>query len=225
MENLSHENLSHENFTEKKITDIVDSLSQKFDNVSEVEKQNLINYCLFDLREISSQVNVEKKLIPNKGAIKATLLMSKLIIEAQKSIFMVLGSMDGKMSDNEIYLNSFKKALEKNLNIKIIFLNNPNTNSKLFNLLKNEKVENKNNLIILYNGFEQEKLKQKISNHFKNVNTDIHFSVFDDKNVRVEVFPNEYMGYAAINDFEYVGEIKRFFEKELIDGLKELNLN
>lgn len=205
------ENLSHENFTEEGIAKIVDSLS----NIREDERKELIKYCLYDLKGISREVDKDVKLIPNKGKLESMLLMSKLITESKDYINMVLGSINESISNNDIYLNSFKDAIQRNLQINIVFLDIPNENSRLLELLRNEK----NKSIHLYNG-NNDQLKQKIANYFKNVNNEVYFAIFDGINAQVEFFPEQYIGYASINDSEYVGQTEHFFKEEILDGLK-----
>lgn len=137
--------------------------------------------------------NRSSNVIPNAGEIHAGIVMSKLFEKAEKSVHMVVGSLDGKVSNQANYISGLESCVAKNIPIKILFLDPPNRNSTVFSILKSKK--NSEGYPVEFKLATSEvKQKHQFNGEF------IHYSVFDDDKYRIEKDVKKYLAWVCFND-------------------------
>jgi len=83
-----------------------------------------------ELRVYQSLVDQKAKeksseILPNAGNFHAAIVMSKLFDETTQQVNMVVGSLDGKISDKDNYMSSLENCIERDIPFKVIFLDPP----------------------------------------------------------------------------------------------------
>ena len=144
--------------------------------------------------------------------------MSGLIKKTKNELAMVVGSLSGEVSDHTIYLKEIEKAIRRGVKISILFLQEPNRNSLL--LAELLKYKNWGKDIKFYRG--NGNTNRQILEYFPKYELPVHFAVFDDDKVRVEISPNDYVGFGVINDKEYATGISKFYKEKLISHSTEI---
>lgn len=121
------------------------ALLKYFPLVNDKELEELIEYRK-DLKTLSrGGVSIQ---FNNKGKNHATCVMSEIFECSHSKIKILADSFNGDISDNELYLESLRKFLNKgNVSVDVVFLNNPNPNSRALKLLRNEQEKNNSNKI------------------------------------------------------------------------------
>lgn len=183
------------------------------------EEEKLLNYYYYDLQDVANDTE-EERVVLNTGRYKATLLMSKLLEKTNNSIAMVVGRMEGAVSDQDIYIDAFKRCIPKAKHIDITFLDEPNPNSKLIALLKSEKA--KGFPINFYRGTK--KTEQEILNFFNKEDKVVHFSIYDNDKCRVEIDPEGYVGYGMFNNELSVSKLLNFYKDKIITTSNSITL-
>lgn len=212
----------------EEVKDIVKSLNtpeenflKNKDNDLTEEGEKLVDYYYYLEEARQDAENNKPRMVLNKGRYKAALLISELIQQTQKEIAMAVGRLDGAVSNQEIYLNSIKHALERGVKIRVVFLEVPNENSLLYQRLQEYK--NKGYEIHFYYGNRTPHIKENIENFFDNYGKMVHFMIFDDDKFRLEVEPHDYIGFGYMNHKEEAEKLLRFYNQEIVDVILQDN--
>lgn len=132
-------------------------------------------------------------LLPNAGADHAAIVMAKMFDKTADSANLIVGSFDGSVSNQENYMESLRKAVEKNIKFNIIFLEDPNEDSMAYRYLMQKRREG---YPICFRRATHD-IKALLS---KNTKEPIHFSVFDKNKFRYEKDTAKYLAWFSFND-------------------------
>jgi hypothetical protein len=151
------------------------------------------------------------EILPNAGAYHAAIVMAKLFEKTKNngSANMIVGSFKGKVSNQSNYLNQLENSIDRNVSFRIIFLDNPNKNSKAFTLLNRKKEEGKS--INFYQASKE--TKERFAKR------GVHFAVFDDDKYRFEKDTENYMAWICFNDQQNASSLSSVFEDELKNSI------
>ena len=155
---------------------------------------------LVDKKADENSTNV----FPNAGEIHAGIVMAKLFEKTEKSVNMVVGSFDGKVSDQPNYLEKLERCIDSKVSINIIFLQSPNVQSKAYGLLRSKKSQG---FPITFKSATDE-VRQRLSSTKTGL---VHFSVFDDNKYRFEKDPNKYLAWVCFNDPQNAARLNSLF--------------
>ncbi len=171
-----------------------------------------------ELSEIESYDRLLTKLLtedsdeifPNSDEYHASLLMSKLLDNTNKSFCMVVGSFEGSISNKLNYIESLTKCLDKpEVNGEVLILEEPNKQSLGYKILKaSQKVK------IYHANDEARKIIQELQKT-SDIDKTPHFSYFDDDKFRYEISTNTYSGFGGFNNKEFVKKLSKSFSKAI----------
>ncbi|WP_128531521.1 hypothetical protein [Mucilaginibacter gilvus] len=164
-----------------------------------------------ELVDSKAKINSNETLA-NAGQYHAAIAMSKLLDETKTIARMVVGSFDGRVSNQENYLGSLRSAIEKDVKFQILFLDLPNTNSKAFKMLLTAKKAGKPIECKMANN----SLIDKLSKEGKVK----HFSVFDNNKYRFEKDTENYLAWFSFNDLTNASTLINVFDTEFPDSKK-----
>ncbi len=131
--------------------------------------------------------NKEDKMFFNSGPIHASIVMSRIFEYAKDEIKIFCGGFSGAVSNDPLYLNSLERFLKReNTKLKILVENyDDHKNSKIYSVLKKyPKVQ------ILVTS---ERVKNNVSNK------PIHFTIGDNKMLRLETNPDDFTAQVNFN--------------------------
>jgi hypothetical protein len=125
--------------------------------------------------------NKENKVFFNSGPIHASIVMSRIFEYAQSDVKIFCGGFSGAVSNDPLYLESLERFLKReNTSLKILVEDyETNKNSKIYSLLK--KYTSK---IAIFQ--TKERVVNAQNGHL------IHFTIGDDKMLRLETNPNDF---------------------------------
>lgn len=169
-----------------------------------------------DLRAYQELVNTKAneeshELLPNAGEKHAAIVMSKMFDLTKHEVNMIVGSLDGKVSNQTNYMESLIKCVERGIRINMLFLNTPNKSSQALNYLKQKKSEGAPITLKLADQKEMKRYAKK----------EIHFSIFDDNKFRYEKDTKNYLAWFCFNNAEIAKSLKSLF-KLSFDHLPEM---
>jgi hypothetical protein len=171
-----------------------------------------LNECQKELIEyqeiISKKANEDSSdTFPNAGKFHAALVMAEMFKKTQNSIRMLVGNLNGEVSNQEIYQEKLNELLKiKSVKFDIIFLDEPNKDSKALKLLNDAKA--KGHQINFWKASKE--IADSIIQKGKFL---IHFSVFDDKMYRFEKDINNYAAWCNFNDQVIAGKLIKLFDQ------------
>lgn len=173
---------------------------------------------LKEFRERVKQLAKDKSsdLILNKGVGHAACLLSA-IFENSQEIKMFSGSLSKELTDNDEYIQSFKKLLDNCSSFELLLLNNP-------------KKEERSSALKLVLNSKDPKIKVKYVKESKvysllkesNENNDVHFTLGDNNKYRYEYEPNLYRARASFNDINTNSILKKYFDN-MFASAEEIN--
>lgn len=186
---------------------------------TDINTEKLENY-YEHMQDAMHNRNIHKgaRLIPNKGRYKATLLMKTLLENTKKEIAMVVGQLNGAISGQQLYIEALKGCIERNIRIRITFLDKPNEESKAYQLLQN--YQQKGGDVVFYRA--NENINKELFKFFNNGDKITHFSVFDSNHCRIETNPNDYQGYGIFHNPDMAKELLSFYNEIITNKEKEL---
>src|SRR5438445_429594 len=82
-----------------------------------------------------------RDVLPNACKEHASIVMTQLFKLTNTSINMIVGSFDGSVSNDSEYLQELSNAIDRNVSVSILFLENPNVQSEAYKLLLRKKSE------------------------------------------------------------------------------------
>jgi len=136
-------------------------------------------------------------ILPNAGADHASVAMSALFENTRHSANLLLGSLDGNVSDQPNYIESLKNFLSRDgIELNILFIHDPNPRSKTYLLLQEYKREGKNIRFKQLN----EAAGAILLNRLDNKGNEFHYSVFDKTMFRYEKDIHNYLAWFSFND-------------------------
>ena len=143
------------------------------------------------------------EILPNAGKKHAAIAMAKLLEKTTHSAKMVVGSFSGDVCDQPNYLESLQKSIDRNVEFKIIFLDQRNTDATSYKMLLEAQKAGKN-------------IQFKDSSiSFKNqLSTDgkpKHFAIFDDNKFRFETDTEKFIAWFSFNDEANAKKLSRVF--------------
>lgn len=149
--------------------------------------------------------------IPNSGKEHAAIMMAAMFDYTKKEFKMVVGSFSGDVSSQEIYYDSLKSALEREVTAQVILLENPNFESKVYELLKRYEA---NQVEILHG---KKETKELISKEIKNnqIDNPAHFALFDNSAFRLELEPRKFSAIGSFNNVQTNSLLRNLFTKAL----------
>lgn len=153
-------------------------------------------------------------ILPNAGDAHAAIVMSKMFEKTLKSVKMVVGSFDGKVSNQANYLEKLEICINKKIPFQIIHLEPINTASKAYKLLKTKKKEGYDITIKT----ASPALRKTLT---KDNGEIVHFAVFDDNKFRFEKDSKNYIALFSFNDKVHAQSLLKVFDSELLS--KEIN--
>lgn len=141
----------------------------------------------------------------NKDQFHAAIVMSAIFEKAEKNIKVFTGSFSGDISDNPKYLNSLKSAIgEKNINIEVIFEQEPNNDSECLRMLRTLKSEGRK--------VSMHKLKDSYRNKLGSNATFLnHFTIGDDRMFRYETEKTHFKAFCNFDDKSIVTVLSNNF--------------
>lgn len=131
-------------------------------------------------------------VLPNAGESHAAIVMAKMFEKTLKSVKMIVGSLDGKVSDQQNYLINMEDCINRDIPFEIIFLEDPNLSSKAYKILKTKQAEGKN---IVFKSASDDVRNRLVKNGHP-----IHYAVFDDNKYRYEKNTKKYLALVCFND-------------------------
>ena len=149
-------------------------------------------------------------ILPNAGKDHAAIVMAKMFEKTNHTVDMIVGSFDGKVSNQDDYLDNLKKCVEKGVRFNIIFLDSPNNDSKAYNYLKSKK--DNGYKISFYQATDEAKERLKKQS---NTGDFIHFSVFDEDKFRFEKDTKNYLAWFSFKDELNASALKSTFNTTL----------
>lgn len=148
----------------------------------------------------------------NKDMYHGTLVMTQLFKNAKKSIKIFAGDYNGDISDNDIYINSLRDALNNtSINTTVIFEKDPKK-SKGFQLLSEFNSKKSGNLTVL---LLKHDYKQKLERDFGKIE---HFTLVDDISFRYETDTIEYRAFCNFDDKVNSEILAKNFENLMINS-------
>lgn len=151
---------------------------------------------------------VAEDMLFNATNLDASLLMYNLMLHTTESIKMVVGRFDGSVSEKGGYCDALQECLSENVSVDVIVLDELNTGSKAWRILRNGIDEGKR--IRLMKGTEE--TKKILLDLFPQYSGNVHFALFDDDKYRLEINPDTYAAVASFNAPEAVKKLKEVFE-------------
>lgn len=140
----------------------------------------------------------EDKVFFNSGPIHASIVMSKIFQYANSEVKIFCGGFSGAVSNDPIYLTSLENFLKKdNTKLNILVEDySTNKNSKIYSLLK--KYISKVKIFETTQRFVNNETKEPI-----------HFTVADDKMIRIETNPSDFTAQVNFNstDAKYISNL------------------
>lgn len=160
--------------------------------LSQEDKEALLEYKKSIAFLASEKLNLE---FNNKDQFHATAVMSEIFKTAQSSIRIFAGSFSGEVSNDELYVESLRNAIDtKAINIEVIFENKPNANSRCLAVLKELKANGKNVQLYVLKADYLEKVKTKYKIELA------HFTIGDDQMFRYETDKINFRAFCNFDD-------------------------
>lgn len=154
----------------------------------------------------------DDEAIPSEGPEHSTLVFTEMLHKTQKEAFIALGGFTGEISGNDSYLNSILDCLYRDIEISVLIINEPNQNSKAFQVLSQFAKEEPDRVKIYQ---ADDNVRNYLAEVFKDKGQICHFAVFDNKMYRFEYDPEKFF---AISNFDepYQNSIfKKIFRKAI----------
>jgi len=145
-------------------------------------------------------------ILANAGPDHAAIAMSKLLTYTDHSVKMVVGSFEGPISNQLIYIEALKYCISKGVKFEIIFLDPPNFDSEAFKILIDAK---ENGRDITFKIADQD-----LINRLTVDNEPKHFSVYDDNKFRFEKDTKNYFAWFSFNDPIKTAQLKNTFDSK-----------
>jgi|SRR6185437_15436092 len=145
-------------------------------------------------------------ILPNAGKYHAAIAMSKLFDKTKDRVKMVVGSFDGEISDQGIYLKSLRDCLDRNVKFQILFLNTANKDSQAYSLLSQKKEDGGDITVGT--------ARPDFINQLSKDGSPKHFAVYDDKMFRFEKDTKNYLALFSFNDKTIAQILSDIFDAE-----------
>jgi hypothetical protein len=131
--------------------------------------------------------------------------MAKMFEKTSKSVKMIVGSLEGSVSDQDNYMDNLTACVEKNIPFEIIFLDvtGPNKESKAYKFLRAKQADNKNIVMKL----ASDEVRKRLVKH----DVPIHYSVFDDNKYRYEKNTKRFLALVCFNDTKNAATLTTIF--------------
>ena len=170
-----------------------------------MDKKTMEDLELYELFINEKANERSNELLPNAGEDHAAVAFSQLFKRTSSIVRMVVGSFDGRISDQKKYIESLKDCLDKDVKFKIIFLDEVNKNSEAYNLLL--KYENKGQVSFAK---ASEKFKKRLTVDGK----EKHFAIFDSDKFRFEKDTSKYIALFGFNNPSECSNLINIFDSE-----------
>jgi hypothetical protein len=141
----------------------------------------------------------------NKDHFHAALVMSQIFKTVKYSLKIFTGRFSGEISDNPVYFTQLKEAIKtKNINIEVVFEEDPNKDSLCLKTLRELKNEGKKVSLSVLN-------KNYLKDIWKNSLTLGHFVLGDDHMFRYETDKKKFKAFCNFDDKKSVSQLATNF--------------
>jgi hypothetical protein len=157
-------------------------------------------------------------IVLNRGMYFASVMMAEMLGQTRKDLAMVVGSFNGKISNRKNYLENLQKCVSNGVNIRILFVDEPNPRSEALQLIQRARSEGRN--VKLYRASEA--AIEQIRKYSKPEGNIVHFAVFDNDKYRFESVIDTFTAIGSFNDKKTAGSLLEKFDG-LIQRATEIN--
>ncbi len=154
----------------------------------------------------SAAENKSSRIVLNKGVEKARVFVGTLLENAEKSVQMYSHNLNSAVTDDEGFINIFKKVLE-NKNITFSIILNEKTNNEMIEKLLEQYAEANNDYSNKISYIRESKCIKDV------FGSEQHFLVVDDAYFRIEEDIKGFEAYGSFGKKDLAKKLREFFFK------------
>lgn len=144
--------------------------------------------------------------VHSNGPEHSTEVFCDMMYQTRREVLILLNGFTGEVSQNPDYYSAMARCLFRGVRVKVLCLQDPNTSSRVFNLLKT-----------FPNQVQWKKCsptaKTYLSGQFATYGCICHFATFDSDKYRLEIIPDRFISVSNFCDPAKNEELREIFHQ------------